>query len=118
MSDDIKKTPVGPAKQEQLSWNPVSNARRVTEMGLDFFWSGGILGAIDTAQAVPSYSTVMIFNSSVLVQYIAFGDATVTVSGPTDGIPILAGQYVVLNSGNNTYVVGSAATVYAYLANE
>ena len=118
MVDDIKNTPVSPSKQEQLSWNAGSNARRVTEVGFDFFWSGGILGEISVAVAVPAHRTVMIFNSSGATKYVAFGGAAVAVTGPADGVPILAGQYLMLNSGSNTYVIGIDNTVYAYLARE
>jgi len=118
MANDIKNTPVSPSKQEQLSWNDNSKSRRVCEVGHDFFSTGSILGAIDSRKAVPQHRSIMVFNSSAAVKYIAFGDVTVTVSGATDGIPILAGQYVILSSGDNTYVIGSAATVYAYVAKE
>jgi hypothetical protein len=118
MANDVKRTPVGPAKQEQLSWNGDSNSRRVCEVGHDFFSPGSILGELSAAHLVPSHRSILVYNSDVAVQFIAFGDAAVAVTGPTDGVPVAPGAYVIFSSGDNTYVISSANTVYGFVAKE
>lgn len=73
-------------------------------------------GPIDTAILVPTYTPIAVFNSAGAVGYITFGDATVAApTGPLDGFPVPAGQVIVISSGGNTYLRGSAATLYAYI---
>jgi len=118
MANDVKRTPVGPAKQEQLSWNGGSNSRRVCEVGHDFFSTGSILGELSVARLVPSHRSVLVFNSSGVVKYVAFGNAAVAPTGQTNGVPVLAGQYVILSSGDNTHIRSSDNTVYGFVAKE
>lgn len=84
---------------------------RTVNAGLD--WKP--VGALGTAVRVTENTPVMVFNSAGAVAYVAFGIQTMAApTGPTDGIPIAAGEKFVLSSGDFAWVRASAATVYGY----
>jgi hypothetical protein len=86
---------------------------RVAESGLDL----SILGALGAGVRVGSGAPIMCFNSAGAVAYVSFGvQGLAAPTGPTNGIPVPAGQSIMLNSGDQEWIRSSAATVYGYQA--
>lgn len=106
----IKKlTDIGTIQQAVFADN--ASVNRVAEAGLDLLPVGSLSNAVRIGEATP----IMIFNSGGAVAYVAFGAQDMAApSGPTNGIPVPAGQLLMLNSGASAWVRASAATVYGY----
>lgn len=86
---------------------------RVAQAGLD--WNP--LGDCSTAKQCQPNTPVMIYNSTGATVFVAFGAQA--MGAPTtaaNGIPVLAGEKFVANSGVNSWVRASAALVFAYNA--
>jgi len=97
----------------------IAQARFADEAGVDRVALGGIdllpIGALGTAVKVEQGSPVLVFNSAGSIAYVSFGAYNMAApAGPTDGIPIAAGEKYMLNSGSNAWIRASAATVYGY----
>jgi hypothetical protein len=75
------------------------------------------MGDLSAAKRLGKAATIMVYNSGNAVAYVAFGDQSVSSpASPAAGIPVLAGEKVFLNSGDDQWVRASASTVYGYLA--
>jgi hypothetical protein len=86
---------------------------RVAESGLD--WHP--LGSITTAVLCQPNTPVLIYNSTGTVLFVAFGSQTVAApTSAANGLPVPANSTVVYNSGVNSWVIGSAAGLFAYNA--
>jgi hypothetical protein len=84
---------------------------RASESGLDWTPKGAAGTAIRVDQGTPC----LCFNSSGSVQFVAFGDQTVAApSSASNGIPILAGQTFIVNSGEKEWIRASAASVFVF----
>lgn len=91
---------------------------RVAQAGLDLAPKGALTAPIPCGKSRPC----MIYNSGGATAYIKFG-ATSADAVPTNaatGIPVLAGEKAILNSGEGEWIICDATTkaaVYAYLDN-
>lgn len=73
-------------------------------------------GAATAAVRVGENAPVMLFNSTGGVLFVAFGDQTMGApADATNGLPVLAGETVVYNSGDKAWVRASAAGIFAYV---
>lgn len=101
-----------PAKIKQASFAKEASVNRTAESGLDLRPVGSISSAVRVGASAP----VLVFNSTNAVQYVRFGDASITSSSnPGLSIPISAGEKFMLNSGASEYIIASNAGVYAYV---
>ena len=119
----VKGAATGPGNQAQLKFNEGSCSDKVSEAGFNFFYgvsnAEGLLGDIAAGKTVPQFRPVAILNGSGAIGYVAFGDVGLAApTGPTDGFPILDGQVLVLNSGDNVRIRSSAANIFAYVAED
>lgn len=95
----------------QNTYSDDAKVLRVAETGHNLAPKGAIATAVKVGDGQP----VMVFNSDTNPHYVKFGDESVAApSGPANGIPIPAGQFLVLNSGANMWIRSDSATVYAY----
>jgi len=102
---------VDPGKREQLLFAGDSCTQRNTEAGLDL----KPIGALNAAKKVGQSCPVLVFNSSNVVAYISFGDASVTApTGAANGIPVLPNEKFIVNSGKATHIIASNANVFGY----
>ncbi len=114
----------GPGNQAQLRFNEPACSDKVSEAGLNYFYGAsnaeGLLGGIVGGVTVPKFRPILLLNNTGALAYVAFGDSGLAApTGPTDGVPILDGQVLMLNSGDNIRVRSSAASVvFAYAAEE
>jgi hypothetical protein len=106
----------------QYQYSNKSSSQRNSEVGLNLKPIGQATNAaakrlVRDEKFVP----VVVFNAHAsAVCYVKFGNKDVTApTGPADGFPILPGEKVTLNSGENTYLRASNASgVYLYIAPE
>ena len=86
------------------------NGSFVTEVTLAF------LGALGEAKGVGFGANVRVFNSDVVTHFVTFGVAAMLApTGPTDGIPVPAGQYLTVNSADlGGYIMSDSALVFGY----
>lgn len=111
----MPKTVTSITQIQQQIYSPTSGVNKFAESGLSL----EPIGALNSPVNVGQYQPVLVFNSGASVAYVAFGAQTASApTGPTNGIPILANEKVVVNSGINSYIVASAATVYGYAAQD
>lgn len=112
----------GPGNQAQIRFNEGACSDKVSESGLNYFYNNGegLLGELNSAAVeVGKFKQVLVFNTTGSLGYVAFGDSTLAApAGGATGVPIPAGQGVVLASGENTHIRASAATVFGYLAED
>jgi hypothetical protein len=102
-----------PAKIQQKGFNDQAQVMKNSDGGLS--WKP--LGAAGTRIRVGQATPIMLYNSTATDAFVKFGDNTVTApAGAADGIPVLASSTVVHNSGEHSYVIASAGTVFAYTA--
>lgn len=95
----------------QAIFADLAGSIKVSEGGLDL----AILGALNTAVRVGPAAVIRVFNAGGATAYVAFGaQGMAAPTGPTDGIPVPAGQYLVVNSGAKEWVRASAATMFGY----
>lgn len=88
---------------------------RIAQAGLDL----APIGALDAAVRVGENTPVLVFNSAGAVAFVTFGDQSVAAPGTAaNGIPIPAGQTVMLNSGAKAWIRASASTVFGYAADQ
>lgn len=118
-----KGSATGPALIAQLKFNEPACSDKVSEAGLNFFWgvsnAEGLLGDIAAGKKVPKFRPIAILNNSGAIAYIALGDPGLAAPvGPATGFPILNGQVLMLNSGDNVVVRSSVANVFAYVAED
>jgi len=100
-----------PGRIHQMTYSEDEQTLNASETGLS--WAP--IGAINTAKKVEEATAVMLFNGAGAVAFVKFGDKDVTApASAADGIPVPAGQTLIVNSGKNEYVRASAATVFAY----
>ncbi len=100
-----------PARIAQMTYSEDEQVNNQAESGLA--WSP--IGAIGTAKKVDEATPVMLFNGGGAVAFVKFGDSAMTAPvTAADGIPVPAGETLIVNSGKNEYVRASAATVFAY----
>ena len=86
---------------------------RVGESGMDL----KPIGAIDSAKRVGEGTSVLVYNAGGSTAFGKFGVQTVTApTGPSDGIPILASEKFMCNSGPDAWIIGNSASLYAYTA--
>lgn len=98
---------------QQAVFADVAAVLRTAQSGLD--WNP--LGDCSTSKQCGPHTPVMIYNSTNAVVFVSFGTQSVTApSSALNGIPILAGEKFVLSSGLSSWVISSAAAVYAYNA--
>lgn len=102
-----------PAKIAQNLYSDASHTQRTANAGLAI----KPMGELSAAKRIGSAVTVMVYNSGNSVAYISFGaQSMASPSNPTNGIPVLAGEKVYLNSGDDEWVMASSNAVYGYLA--
>lgn len=112
MAKRIKKI-TNPQQIFQAVYGDGSSIIRVAESGLN--WTPR--GAAGTAVRVDKGTPVLCYNSGAGVAFVAFGDQTMSApTAATNGIPVLAGQTFVLNSGDSEWVRASAATLFVFVA--
>lgn len=105
----------GPQAIGEQRWNNDAGADKV--LPLNGLFKTPYLGAIGTAKEVTSGkgATVAVYNDSATTAYAATGDSSVAApTGPANGIAIPPFSYMYIAMGENLWVRGSAATVYAY----
>ena len=119
----VKGTITGPGNQAQIRFNEDACSDKVSETGLNYFYgvsnAEGLLGALGNAIRCGKFKPIYVFNTAGAVAYVAFGDTG--VAAPTsgaNGVPIPAGQGMMLSSGQNEFIRASAATVFGFVANE
>lgn len=99
-------------KRGQLMFADEASVSRTGDAGMD--WKP--IGALVPAQNVGTGCPVLVYNSGASVAFVACGK-TETVTAPTsaaNGVPVLAGQTLVLNSGENSWIISSSASVFGY----
>lgn len=103
----------GPARIAQNVYSDASQVQRTANAGLAI----KPMGDLSAAKRVGKAATVMVYNSGNSVAFVAFGDQSVSgPANPSAGIPVLAGEKVYLNSGDDEWVRASSNSVYGYLA--
>jgi hypothetical protein len=114
--DGRKVKPVGHDQYARQTYSADACSVRQGDAGL--YWKP-MAANISTAQKLPDiHCSCRIYNSDAAVQYVAFG-ADETIAAPTsslNGIPVLPGTIVVLSSGPNRWIRGSAATLFCHTA--
>jgi hypothetical protein len=101
-----------PAEIQQKVFAPKAQVVRTSESGYVL----SPLGALNTAVKVGKGASVMVFNSANQTKYVKFGDSAVTApSDASDGVPILAGEKFMLNSGDNDFIISDDNTCYGFL---
>lgn len=114
----------GPGNQAQLRFVESVCSDKVSEAGFNYFYGAsnaeGLLGSIVGGVTVPQFRPILLLNNTGATAYVAFGDSGLAApTGPTNGVPILDGQVLMLNSGDNIRLRSSAASlVYAYVAED
>jgi len=104
---------LGPAKIAQNVYSDASHVQRMANAGL----AVKPMGDLSAAKRLGKAATIMVYNSGASVAYVAFGNQSLSSpANPATGIPVLAGEKVFLNSGDDEWVRASANTVYGYLA--
>jgi hypothetical protein len=104
---------LGPAKIAQNVYSDASHVQRMADAGLAVKPMGDLSAAKRVGKAAP----VMVFNSGNHPAYVAFGDQSVAApSTPATGIPVMPGEKVFLNSGDDQWIRASTADVYGYSA--
>lgn len=102
-----------PGRIAQMTYAEDEQTHNTSETGLA--WTP--VGAISTAVKVQEATSVMIYNDGASTAYFRFGPAAITAPvGAADGIPCPAKQTIIVNSGTKEYVIGTAATLFAYTA--
>lgn len=108
LNDKVRGYP----KAIDLAYNDPAGALRTIPVYPRF---NGYGTAIATAQGYDKGSTLGIFNSDSAIHYVATGAAAMGApSGPTNGIPVPAGQWIFIHLGDDTHVRADNAAVYAY----
>jgi hypothetical protein len=96
----------------QAIFADLAGIMKTSDGGLDWV----IKGSATTAVRVGENATVMLYNSTGGTLFVAFGaQAMAAPTAATDGLPVLAGETRVYNSGSNPWVRASAAGVFAYV---
>jgi len=73
------------------------------------------LGDTSTAKAILKGTNVAIYNNSGSTAFVSFYPAgSAVAANATAGVPVPPNNYVYLNSGDNDFIISSAATVLAY----
>lgn len=74
------------------------------------------IGALTTAQNVQQGKLVAVYNNAGAAGFIKMGDPTsiVAPTGPTNGFPCPPNAYTIFAMGEDTGIIGSAATLFAY----
>ncbi len=95
----------------QALFADLAGSLRTAESGLDL----QPVGTITAQVRVNQNTSVLVFNSTAGVLFVAFGDDGMSApTAATDGIPVVAGQTAMLNSGDKIWIRGSAAGLFAY----
>lgn len=111
MTKRIKKI-TNPQQIFQAIFGDSASVVRVAEAGLDWTPKGAANNAVRVDKGTP----VLCYNSGAGVAYVAFGDQSMAApSAATNGVPVLAGQTFVLNSGEKEWVRASAATLFVFV---
>jgi hypothetical protein len=121
MSSKVKNNKLtNPSEIQQHIYSPNSKAQRNADVGLVFTPKGLVKNSATVRLGREGSNTVMIYNNTTSVVFVKFGDKD--VSAPTsglDGIPVLAGEKFVCNSGAGDFIISSSVSgVFAYVAEE
>jgi hypothetical protein len=74
------------------------------------------LGAANAVTLVSMGATIFFYNNSDAVDWVAFGDGSVTApSGGADGLPIPANTLIGYSAADNSAFISIADTTFAYL---
>ena len=104
---------VSPGTISQNTYDGDAKAQRNSESGLS--WTP--VGAINAAVRVGKSTSIMIYNSAGAVGFVKFGaQAVVAPTTAANGIPILPNSIMIISSGQSDWIIGSAATLFAYSA--
>lgn len=104
-----------PLKREQLAFADSACVRRTAEAGLDL----APIGAINARKRIGKSCPILIYNAGASTAFVKFGANDVAAaSTAADGIPVLAGEKFMLNSGANDHVIGSSSNLYAYVGDQ
>lgn len=107
----MAKRILDPAKIIQNLYSDASQVQRTANAGMAI----KPIGEISSAKRVGKAASIMIYNSSNAVVFVAFGSQSISApSSPSNGIPILAGEKVFINSGDDEWIRASSNSVYAY----
>lgn len=111
MAKRIKKI-TNPQQIFQSVYGDSSSVIRMAEGGLD--WTPK--GAAGTAVRVDKGTPILCYNGGAGVAFVAFGAQGMSApSSAANGIPVLAGQTFILNSGDNEWVRASSASLFVYV---
>lgn len=111
MAKRIKKI-TSPPQIFQSVFGDSAATIRVAEAGLD--WTPK--GAANTAIRVDKGTPVLCYNGGAGVAFVAFGDQSMSApSAATNGVPVLAGQIFILNSGEKEWVRANSASLFVYV---
>lgn len=103
----------GPARIAQNVYSDASQVQRTANAGLAI----KPMGELSAAKRVGKAATIVVYNSGNHTAYVGFGDQSISApSTPADGIPVLAGEKVSLNSGDDEWVRASSNSIYGYNA--
>jgi len=109
----MAKRILDPAKIAQNLYSDASHVQRTANAGLAI----KPIGEISSAKRVGKAASIMIYNSSNATAFVTFGSQSVSSpSNPSNGIPVLAGEKVFINSGDDEWVRASSNAVYGYVA--
>jgi len=73
------------------------------------------IGALDSAKRIGKNTPILVYNNDTSDHFVTFGaDGVSAPSDATDGIPVLAGETMMLNSGDNAWVISDSASVFGY----
>jgi len=112
----------GPGNQIQLRFNEDAVSDKVSETGFNFFYDGGkgLLGALNVARQVEKFRPILVYNTDAVVHYVALSENSGMAAPATgaDGVPIMPNTFLILSSGENTYIRSDGALVFGYMAND
>lgn len=102
-----------PGRIGQKSFSLIAEVQKNSDAGLSWTPLGEASAAIRVGKKTP----IMLFNSTGVIGYVAFGDSAMAApTAPANGIPVLPNSIIILNSGENEFVRASVNTIFAYTA--
>lgn len=106
------KTITSPPQIFQSIFGDKASVVRIAEAGLDWTPKGAANNAVRVDKGTP----VLCYNGGAGVAFVAFGAQGMSApSTAANGIPVLAGQTFVLNSGDSEWVRASSASLFVYV---
>lgn len=74
------------------------------------------IGAANAALPAPNSKLIAFWVNGTTSRFVNFGtsSAVIAPTGPTDGIPLRAGDYTILSAGSNDWFIANSGDVFAY----